>query len=101
VKAALAARREWITPRQGRLLTGRHSAQRAGERGLSVQWRYEDGRMLSLELNLGDRPLQAEPQHLGPVEAQLVFSHRCPLGTPRGTWPPYSARWTLGEEITL
>ena len=41
------------------------------------------------------------PQHLGPVEAELVFAHRCPPGTPRGTWPPYSARWTLGEEITL
>lgn len=101
VKTALAARRRWITPRQDQLLTGRHSAQRAGERGLSVQWRYEDGRMLSLELNLGAEPLQVEPQHLGPVEAELVFSHRVPAGTPRGTWPPYSARWTLGEEITL
>jgi maltooligosyltrehalose trehalohydrolase len=57
--------------------------------------------MLSLELNLGPEPLQVEPQHLGPVEAQLVFSHGCPDGTPRGTWPAWSARWTLGEEITL
>jgi hypothetical protein len=32
VKSALAARRQWITPRQGQLLTGRHSAQRIGER---------------------------------------------------------------------
>jgi 1,4-alpha-glucan branching enzyme/maltooligosyltrehalose trehalohydrolase len=101
VHDALAARRKHITPRQGKLLTGRHSAQRVGERGLAVQWRYDDGRMLSLELNLGDRPLQVEPQHLGPVEAECVFSHRCPAGTPRGTWPAYSARWTLGEEITL
>ena len=66
-----------------------------------VQWRYEDGRMLSLELNLGAEALQVEAQRLGPVEAELVFSHRCPPGTPRGTSPPYSARWTLGEEITL
>ncbi|WP_255428323.1 malto-oligosyltrehalose trehalohydrolase [Ramlibacter cellulosilyticus] len=101
VKAALAARRKWITPRQAQLLTGRHSAQRVGERGLSVQWRYEDGKMLCLELNLGEEPLQVEPQHLGPVEAEAVFSHRVPAGAPRGTWPPYSARWTLGEEITL
>ena len=101
VKAALAARRQWITPRQQHLLTGRHSAQRVGERGLSVQWRYEDGRMLCLELNLGDAPLQVEAQHLGPVEAQLVFAHRHPPETPRGIWPAYSARWTLGEEITL
>jgi 1,4-alpha-glucan branching enzyme/maltooligosyltrehalose trehalohydrolase len=101
VKAALAARRKWIAPRHGQLLTGRHSAQRLGERGLSVQWRYEDGRMLCLELNLGPDALQVEPQHLGPVEAELVFSHRCPAETPRGTWPAYSARWTFGEEITL
>ncbi|MFI4928200.1 MAG: DUF3459 domain-containing protein, partial [Burkholderiales bacterium] len=101
VRAALAARRRWITPRAALLLTGKHSAQRIGERGLAVQWRYEDGLMLCLELNLGESPLQVEPQHLGPVEAQLVFSHRRPEQTPRGTWPAYSARWTLGEEITL
>jgi 1,4-alpha-glucan branching enzyme/maltooligosyltrehalose trehalohydrolase len=101
VKAALAARRRWITPRQGQLLTGRHSAQRIGERGLAVQWRYEDGTMLCLELNLGAQPLHVEPQHLGPVEAQTVFSHRVGKDTPRGTWPPYSARWSFGQEITL
>jgi 1,4-alpha-glucan branching enzyme/maltooligosyltrehalose trehalohydrolase len=101
VRAALAARRHWITPRQSQLLTGRHSAQRVGERGLAVQWRYEDGRMLSLEVNLGGEPLQVEAQHLGPVEAQLVYSHRWPDDTARGTWPPYAARWTFGEEITL
>jgi maltooligosyltrehalose trehalohydrolase len=101
VRTALAARRRWITPRAGRLLTGKHSAQRIGERGLAVQWRYEDGLMLCLELNLGGQALQVEPQHLGPVEAQLVFSHRWPADTPRGTWPAYSARWTLGEEITI
>jgi maltooligosyltrehalose trehalohydrolase len=101
VKAALAARRRWITPRQSLLLTGKHSAQRVGERGLAVQWRYDDGRMLSLELNLGPEPLQVEPQHLGPVEAEPVFAHRCPADTLRGTWPAWSARWTLGEEITI
>jgi maltooligosyltrehalose trehalohydrolase len=101
IRAALAARRKWITPRQHLLLTGKHSAQRVGERGLAVQWRYGDGQLLSLELNLGPDALQVEPQHLGPVEAQLVFSHRCPAETPRGTWPAWSARWTLGAEITL
>lgn len=100
VRAALAARRQWITPRQPLLLTGRHSAQRFGERGLAVQWRYDDGRMLSLELNLGPEPLEVEPLHLGPVEPQLVFSHRRPPGTPRGSWLAWSARWTLGEEVT-
>ncbi|HEX2543357.1 MAG TPA: malto-oligosyltrehalose trehalohydrolase [Ramlibacter sp.] len=101
VHDALVARRKHITPRQGKLLTGKHSAQRVGERGLSVQWRYEDGRMLCLELNLGAEPLQVEEQHLGPVEAELVFTHRYPADAARGSWPPYSARWTLGEEITL
>lgn len=101
VRAALAARRRWITPRQGLLLTGRHSAQRIGAHALAVQWRYEDGRMLGLELNLGPAAVQVEPQHLGSVEAEAVFSHRRPEGTPRGTWPAYSARWSLGEEITL
>jgi 1,4-alpha-glucan branching enzyme/maltooligosyltrehalose trehalohydrolase len=101
IRAALAARRKWITPRQHLLLTGKHSSQRIGERGLAVQWRYSDGQMLSLELNLGPETLQVEPQHLGPVEAQAVFAHHCPAETPRGTWPAWSARWTLGEEITL
>jgi 1,4-alpha-glucan branching enzyme/maltooligosyltrehalose trehalohydrolase len=101
VRSALSARRRWITPRQSQLLTGRHSAQRVGARGLSVQWRYDDGKMLSLELNLGAEPLQVESQHLGPVEADLVYSHRWPPETPRGTWPAYAARWTFGAEITL
>ncbi|MEJ5989109.1 malto-oligosyltrehalose trehalohydrolase [Ramlibacter sp. PS3R-8] len=101
VRSALSARRQWITPRQGLLLTGKHSAQRIGDRGLSVQWRYSDGAMLCLELNLGSQPLHVEPQHLGPVEAQHVFSHRWPAGADRGVWPGHAARWTFGQEITL
>jgi maltooligosyltrehalose trehalohydrolase len=101
VRSALAARRQWITPRQAQLLTGKHSAQRIGERGIAVQWRYEDGKMLCLELNLGPQPLRVEAQHLGPVEAEFVFSHRWPADTPAGVWPGYAARWTLGAEITL
>jgi 1,4-alpha-glucan branching enzyme/maltooligosyltrehalose trehalohydrolase len=101
VRAALQARRQWITPRQHLLLTGRHTAQRIGERGLAVQWRYEDGTMLSLDLNLGPAPLHVEAQHLGPAAAQLVFSHRWPADTPAGVWPAWAARWSFGEEITL
>ncbi|HEX7888098.1 MAG TPA: malto-oligosyltrehalose trehalohydrolase [Ramlibacter sp.] len=100
VRDALRARRQWITPRQHMLLAGQHTAQRIGERGFAVQWRYDDGKMLGLELNLGDRPLQVEALHLGPVEAQAVYSHRWPADTARGTWPAYAARWTLGDEIT-
>jgi maltooligosyltrehalose trehalohydrolase len=101
VRAALAARKQWITPRQELLLTGKHSAQRIGERGLSVQWRYSDGAMLCLELNLGAQPLHIEAEHLGPVEASQVFSHRWPADTPPNVWPPHAARWTFGQEITL
>jgi maltooligosyltrehalose trehalohydrolase len=101
IRAALAVRRQWITPRQALLLTGRHTAQRVGERGICVQWRYQDGQMLCLDLNLGAQPLQVEAQHIGPVEPQRVFSHRWPDDTPASTWPPYAARWSLGGEITL
>jgi maltooligosyltrehalose trehalohydrolase len=101
VRAALRARRQFITPKQALLDHGKHSAQRIGERGLAVQWRYTDGTMLSLELNLGAEPLAVPAQHLGPVEAQCVFRHRWPDDTPSGRWPPFAARWMLGAEITL
>ncbi|HSV79108.1 MAG TPA: malto-oligosyltrehalose trehalohydrolase [Ramlibacter sp.] len=100
VRAALAARREHVTPRQPLLLQGRHSTQRIGERGLAVQWRYEDGRMLALEVNLGAETITVPPRPLGPVEAKCVFSHRWPEGTPAAEWPPYAARWLLGAETT-
>jgi 1,4-alpha-glucan branching enzyme/maltooligosyltrehalose trehalohydrolase len=100
VRAALEARRSCITTRQAQLLAGKHSAQRIGERGLAVQWRYADGRMLALELNLGADPIAVPPQHLGPLEAKCVFSHRWPSDTPASQWPPYAARWLLGGEIT-
>jgi 1,4-alpha-glucan branching enzyme/maltooligosyltrehalose trehalohydrolase len=99
VRAALQARHSFITPRQDLLAAGSHSAQRIGERGLAVQWRYDDGQMLGLELNLGPAPLRVPPQHLGPVEARCIFSHR--WGSEAGTWPAWAARWTLGGEITL
>jgi 1,4-alpha-glucan branching enzyme/maltooligosyltrehalose trehalohydrolase len=100
VRTALQARRAHITPRQALLQTGKHTAQRIGERGLAVQWRYADGQMLSLELNLGPQPITVPPQHVGPVEARCIFSHRWPADAPAGSWPAWSARWTLGTEIT-
>jgi 1,4-alpha-glucan branching enzyme/maltooligosyltrehalose trehalohydrolase len=65
-----------------------------------VQWRYGDGQVLALELNLGAEPLAVPEEHLGPVEAREVFSHNW-QGAERGTWPAWAARWTLGAEITL
>jgi 1,4-alpha-glucan branching enzyme/maltooligosyltrehalose trehalohydrolase len=56
--------------------------------------------MLSLELNLGPQPITVPPQHVGPVEARCIFSHRWPADAPAGSWPGWSARWTLGTEIT-
>ena len=100
VRAALQARRACITPRQAQLQTGQHTAQRVGERGLAVQWRYADGQVLGLEVNLGAQPLPVPAQHLGPVEAKCIFSHRWPADTPAGTWPAWGARWMLGAEIT-
>lgn len=100
VRRALAARRQWIVPRQGRLLTGQHTARRVGATGLAVQWRYRDGQVLALEINLGAAPLQVAAQRPGPVEAQDVFRHRWPVETRAGTWPAWSARWRLGPEIT-
>jgi 1,4-alpha-glucan branching enzyme/maltooligosyltrehalose trehalohydrolase len=101
VRAALAARCQWIVPRQAQLLTGRHSAQRIGDTGLAVQWRYEDGHMLAMEINLGAQPLAVPEGHLGPVEPQNVFRHRWPTDGAPGLWPAWAARWTFGAEITL
>lgn len=101
VREALAARRAHLTPRQPLLLTGQHTAQRVGEHGLSVQWRYSDGLMLCLELNLGPDAIAVPAQHLGPVEARCVFRHGWPDDTPASQWPAWAARWTLGGEITL
>ena len=100
VQAALAARRAWIVPRQDQLLTGQHTVQRVGATGIAVQWRYADGQVLALELNLGPTLLQVPPQRPGPVEPAEVFRHGWPAETPAGTWPAWAARWRLGAEIT-
>lgn len=101
VHSALAARARWITPRQPLLHHGQHTHQRVGATGIAVQWRYTDGQMLALELNLGPEPLEVPLQHLGPVEADTVFSYRRPADAQAGVWPAWSLRWTLGAEITL
>ena len=100
VRGALAARREWIVPRAAHLLTGRHTFQRVGPRALGVQWRYADGQVLQLDVNLGDADLQVQPQRTGPVEAADVFRHGWPSDTPPGLWPAWSARWRIGAEVT-
>ncbi|HKB53384.1 MAG TPA: malto-oligosyltrehalose trehalohydrolase, partial [Ramlibacter sp.] len=61
VRSALAVRRTHIAPRQALLLTGHHTAQRVGTSGVRVNWRYSDGTVLMLELNLGPQPLHVPP----------------------------------------
>ncbi|RCW73976.1 malto-oligosyltrehalose trehalohydrolase [Pseudorhodoferax soli] len=101
VRRALVARRRWVSPRQHKLLTGQHTARRVGSTGLAVQWRYADGLVLELDVNLGDAPLQVEALAAGPVETTPVFAQRWPADAPQGTWPAWAARWQIGPEITL
>jgi 1,4-alpha-glucan branching enzyme/maltooligosyltrehalose trehalohydrolase len=100
VTQALAARRQFIIPRQRQLLTGQHTARRIGDKGVAVQWRYDNGQELALELNLGAEPIVVDTASVGPVEARDVFSYRRSSADPQGTWPAWSARWTIGAEIT-
>jgi maltooligosyltrehalose trehalohydrolase len=89
-------RRAHIAPRQARLLTGHHTAQRMAETGLRVCWRYSDGQILMLEVNLGAQPLHVPPDPPLPAHAQELLHHAWPQGTPDGTWPAWAARWHLG-----
>jgi 1,4-alpha-glucan branching enzyme/maltooligosyltrehalose trehalohydrolase len=100
VARALHARRQFIVPRQSQLLTGQHTARRIGDTGIAVQWRYDDGQELALELNLGPAPLAVDPSAAGPVEPTEVFAYRRGVADAAGIWPAWSARWTIGAEIT-
>jgi maltooligosyltrehalose trehalohydrolase len=96
VQAALRVRREHIAPRQHLLLTGHHTAQRLGETGLRVCWRYSDGRILMLELNLGAQPLHVPPEPAVLANPQELLHQAWPEGTPAQTWPAWAARWSIG-----
>ncbi|MGE4243754.1 malto-oligosyltrehalose trehalohydrolase [Ramlibacter sp.] len=95
VKRALEARRTHIVPRQSQLLHDRHTWQRVGATGLAVQWRYDDGRVLSMDLNLGAEPLDAPARSSGQNDALDVFRHNWPVDAGH-RWPAWAARWTLG-----
>jgi maltooligosyltrehalose trehalohydrolase len=96
VRSALAVRRAHIAPRQAQLLTGHHTAQRIGETGLRVGWRYSDGRILMLEVNLGAQPLHVPADRPVLANAQELLHHAWPEGTPAEAWPAWAARWLLG-----
>jgi maltooligosyltrehalose trehalohydrolase len=96
VRSALTVRREHIAPRQTLLLTGQHTAQRVGATGLRVCWRYADGQIVMLEMNLGAQPLHvpADPPVL--AAPQELLHHAWPEGTPEDVWPAWAARWWQG-----
>ncbi len=97
VRAALAARRQWITPRFAQLRDGEHSARRVAERALAIRWRYADGQVLGLDVNLS--PESVDVQAEAPLrDGTPVFAHRWPEDTPAGHWPAWGARWRIGRE---
>ncbi|HSH90841.1 MAG TPA: malto-oligosyltrehalose trehalohydrolase [Ramlibacter sp.] len=98
VRDALAVRRTHFVPRQQKLATGEHLAARLGESGIRVDWRYVDGTIIRLELNLGSQPVKVHDEPVVLDEAHEIFRHAWPEGTPADTWPAWAARWTLGRE---
>ena len=99
VKDALAARRSAIVPRQAQLLTGGHRSERVGATGIRVHWRYSDGTVLGLDLNVGGEAI-AMPAADDAGRA-VVFQHNRPDRDPAATlWPAWSALWWLGNNGT-
>lgn len=94
VRTALAARRQWIVPRQAQLLTGGHSARRVGATGLHLRWRYVGGTELILDVNLGPEPVTGTV--LEPAgRLQAVYEHRWLAQSDH--WPGWAARWRFRD----
>ena len=89
-------RGEHITPRQRLLLSGHHTAQRVGETGLRVSWRYSDGQLLVLEVNLGAQPLHVAATQPALRGERELLRHAWPEGTADGVWPAWAGRWLMG-----
>ena len=96
VRSALAMRRQHIAPRQALLLAGHHTAQRVGDSGLRVCWRYSDGQFLVLELNLGAQPLHVASTAPALAGERELLRHAWPEGTPAHVWPAWAGRWVMG-----
>ncbi|WP_019701087.1 malto-oligosyltrehalose trehalohydrolase, partial [Paracidovorax oryzae] len=94
VRKALAARRQWIAPRLSRLRSGTHTARRVGPAGLQVEWDYDDGARLVMQMNLGTEAVVEGPGQPASAPGTPVFQHRWEGGS---AWAPWSARWMLQE----
>ncbi len=92
VRNALSARRQWIAPRLSRLRSGTHTARRVGATGLQVEWDYDDGTRLVMQMNLGKDSVTPQTPEAAAEPGLRVFQHRWEGG---GAWAPWSARWTL------
>ena len=96
VKDALRVRRDVIVPRQQKLLTGRHMAQRVGASGIRVRWNYSDGAVLALDLNIGGDEVAAPTADA--ASGEVVFAHNRPDRDPHAAhWAAWSALWWLGN----
>jgi maltooligosyltrehalose trehalohydrolase len=95
---ALHVRRTHIVPRHALLSHGKHTAHRVGATGIQACWRYADGQAIVLQLNLGAVPLQVSERALEISDPRELFSQGWPEGTPEGTWPAWSARWSIGAQ---
>lgn len=93
LREALAARRQWLNPRQHRLVPRGHTAKMVGARGLRVRWHYDDGAQWQMDINLSDMPVEA-PASDG-SQGIPRFSHRWSNDTTQ--WAPWSARWCFLE----
>ena len=98
VQRALAMRKAHLAPRHALLTTRGHVAERVGDTGIRVIWRYDDGQCVLLEFNLGPQPVTAQGQMVQLSDVRELLSHGRPDGTADDTWPGWSARWSMGRQ---
>jgi maltooligosyltrehalose trehalohydrolase len=92
----LALRHRILTPRLERLATGRHSAERIGERGLHVRWRFDDGLAFDMLVQLGEDEQRTDGLTMAPlVDGETLHTVGDVQADRLGAW---SGRWSLGHE---
>ena len=99
VTLALAARREWIAPRQLLLAHGRHDATLVGPKALQVRWRYTDGVIVWMDINLDSKAIAEQDLPAGlltPPRGTEIHSHNWSAAATG--WPAHAARWRVVKE---